>query len=142
MQQQLDSVSMWCHDSGSFINPDKTQTLWCTLDSRAAGKQMPAVVFDGAVVKRTSHLRYFGIHFDRMLRLQKTRRNNSTEVQERSVSPDGYATSSSCIKVWCSVTGAGIAQWLERRTRDRKVAGSNPCRSSGRIFFSRVTFLC
>ena len=38
--------------------------------------------------------------------------------------------------------GAGIAQWLERRTRDRKVAGSNPCRSGGRILFSRVNFLC
>ena len=38
--------------------------------------------------------------------------------------------------------GAGIAQWLERRTRDRKVAGSNPCWSGGRIFFSRVNFLC
>ena len=36
----------------------------------------------------------------------------------------------------------GIAQWLERRTRDRKVAGSNPCCSGGRIFFSRVNFLC
>ena len=38
--------------------------------------------------------------------------------------------------------GAGIAQWLERRTHDWKVAGSNPCRSGGRIFFSRVNFLC
>ena len=37
---------------------------------------------------------------------------------------------------------AGIAQWLERRTRDWKVAGSNPCRSGGRIFFSGVDFLC
>ena len=37
---------------------------------------------------------------------------------------------------------ARIAQWLERRTRDWKVAGSNPCRSGGRIFFSRVDFLC
>ena len=37
---------------------------------------------------------------------------------------------------------AGIAQWLERRTRDSKVAGSNPCRSGGRILFSRVNFLC
>ena len=33
-------------------------------------------------------------------------------------------------------------QWLERRTRDWKVAGSSPCRSGGRIFFSRVHFLC
>ena len=39
-------------------------------------------------------------------------------------------------------TGAGIAQWLERQTRDWKVAGSNPCRSGGRIFFFRVDFLC
>ena len=38
--------------------------------------------------------------------------------------------------------GAGIAQWLERRTRDWKVAGSNPCWNGGRIFFSRVNFLC
>ena len=38
--------------------------------------------------------------------------------------------------------GARIAQWLERRTRDRKVPGSSPGRSGGRIFFSRVNFLC
>ena len=39
-------------------------------------------------------------------------------------------------------SGAGIAQWLEHRTRDWKVAGSNPCWNGGRIFFSRVDFLC
>ena len=38
--------------------------------------------------------------------------------------------------------GAGIAQWLERRTRDRNVMGSSPGRSGGRIFFSSVNFLC
>ena len=37
--------------------------------------------------------------------------------------------------------GAGIVQWLEHRTRDWKVAGSNPCWNGGRIFFSRVDFL-
>ena len=30
--------------------------------------------------------------------------------------------------------GAGIAQWLEHRTRDWKVAGSNPCWNGGRNF--------
>ena len=40
------------------------------------------------------------------------------------------------------IQGAGIAQWLEHRTRDWKVAGSNPCWNGGRIFFSRVDFLC
>ena len=42
--------------------------------------------------------------------------------------------------MFCNVLG--IAQWLERRSRDWKVTGSNPCRSGGRIFFSRVDFLC
>ena len=37
--------------------------------------------------------------------------------------------------------GARIAQWLERLTRDRKVADSNPCWSGGIMFFSRVNFL-
>ena len=40
------------------------------------------------------------------------------------------------------VPQAGIACCLERRTRDRKVARSNPGRSGGIIFFSRVSFVC
>ena len=67
MQHKLDSVSWWCHDTGSFINPDKAQTLWYTLDNRAADKPVPAVRFDGAVAERASHLRYLGVHFKRML---------------------------------------------------------------------------
>ena len=35
-----------------------------------------------------------------------------------------------------------VACWWERRTRDRKVASSNPGRSGRRIFFSRVNFVC
>ena len=42
---------------------------------------------------------------------------------------------------WCLMFG-GIAQWLECRTCDWKVAGSNPCRSGRRIFLSGVNFLC
>ena len=38
--------------------------------------------------------------------------------------------------------GVGIAEWLERQTRDWKVAGLNPCRSGWRLFFSMVDFLC
>ena len=38
--------------------------------------------------------------------------------------------------------GAGMAQWLERRTGDQKVPGSSPRRSGGGIFFPRVNFLC
>ena len=51
VQQQLDSVSQWCHDTGSLLDPDNAETLRCTLDNRAAGKAMPAVTFDGVVVE-------------------------------------------------------------------------------------------
>ena len=44
--------------------------------------------------------------------------------------------------IFRDLSASGIAQWLKRWTRDWKVAGSNPCRSSRRIFFSRVDFLC
>ena len=54
-----------------FFSPDKAQTLWCTLDNRTASKPMPAVTFDGAVVEGTGHLRYLGIHFDRMMTYRK-----------------------------------------------------------------------
>ena len=37
---------------------------------------------------------------------------------------------------------AGTACWLERWTCDRKITCSNPCRSGGRMFFSRVNFVC
>ena len=37
---------------------------------------------------------------------------------------------------------AGIACCQERRTRDYKVASSNPSRSGGRIFFSKANFVC
>ena len=40
------------------------------------------------------------------------------------------------------ILGAGTAQWLERRTRDRKAASSCSDRSCGRIFFIRVNVLC
>ena len=39
-------------------------------------------------------------------------------------------------------TSLDIAQWLERQTHDRKVPGSSPGKSGGRIFFSGVNFLC
>ena len=48
------------------------------------------------------------------------------------------------LQIFCNIfpMGAGIARWLERQTRDRKVASLNPGRSRGRIFFSRVNFVC
>ena len=44
VKEQLESVSQWCHDIESPINPNKSQTLCYTLASRAAGKAMPAVI--------------------------------------------------------------------------------------------------
>ena len=45
----------------------------------------------------------------------------------------------------CFVTQSGgvvVAQWLEHQTVDRKVTGLSPCRSSRKILFTRVNFLC
>ena len=38
--------------------------------------------------------------------------------------------------------GAEIAQWLEHQTQNWRVTGSSPSWRGGRIFFSRVNFLC
>ena len=38
--------------------------------------------------------------------------------------------------------GVGTACWLEHQIHDQKVVSSNPSRSAGRIFFSRVNFVC
>ena len=48
------------------------------------------------------------------------------------------------VSLWQSYSDyqARIACCLQRRTRDRKVASSNPGRSGGRNFFSRVNFVC
>ena len=59
------TVGHFLHDLD--LDPNKAQTVWCTLDNKAAGKAMPAVKFDEAVVEQTNHLRYLGVHFDRML---------------------------------------------------------------------------
>ena len=42
----------------------------------------------------------------------------------------------------CCFTSEKRGARIERQTRDRKVASSNPGRSGGRIFFSGVNFLC
>ena len=57
----------------------------------------------------------------------------------RYVTPLSSWAGNTCWKIVTPTTdGAGIAQWLEHRTRDRKVLGSRPGRSGGRIVFSRV----
>ena len=55
------------------------------------------------------------------------------------MSSDGLYHAHENIDLW---RGAGVAQWLKHRIRDRQVAGLNPGRNGGRIFFSRVKFLC
>ena len=67
VQEQLDNAAHWCQETGSSINPSKAQSLWCTLDNKAAGKTKPDVRFNGSVIERTNQLRYLGMYFDRML---------------------------------------------------------------------------
>ena len=65
--QQVNNVFTQCQDIRSPINPGKARTQWSTLDNRAACKIMPAATVDRAVVEQTDHLRYLGIHFNRVL---------------------------------------------------------------------------
>ena len=93
------------------------------------------------------HSRYTWIRCRRRKRKQKTKDNKN----KTSFSTDWAGIileSSPRNTILCLFTetkwhwGAGISQWLEHRTRDWKVAGSNPCWNGGRIFFFRVDFLC
>ena len=83
--------------------------------------------------------------------MSQARKECVTNVwQKRKVWNTSHTSPFSCFlwvtSEWMNIApppqGAGIAQWLEHRTRDWKVAGSNPCWNGGRIFFSRVDFLC
>ena len=67
VQEQLKKVSKWCQETESEINPSKPHALWCTLNNKAIGQAMPAVSFNGEVMKRTNSLRCLGVHFDGML---------------------------------------------------------------------------
>ena len=77
---------------------------------------MPAVTADGAVVERTNHLRYLGVHFDRMM-THRQQVNNSTEVQERPVSPEGYGSKGHwTTPPLCTVSECGTqCHWLLTR---------------------------
>ena len=90
-----------CSFFSSFfsLNPDKAQTLWCTLDNRTAGKPMPAVTYDGAVAERTSHLRHLGIYFDRMLTYRKHVETTALHCKlwlQRALSNATFPTVSKC----------------------------------------------
>ena len=53
----------------------------------------------------------------------------------------GYDMNSICVGVGLGL-GATVAELVECRTQDRKVASLNPGRSCRKMFFSRVHFLC
>ena len=88
---------------------------------------------DNELHNRTDGFNFVAIHF-RFSLLRWTLSNNA---HGRSIS--FFATQ---IQNFFATWRVWIAQWLERRTRDRNVAGSNPWRCGRRIFFSRVNFLC
>ena len=80
--QQLDNILQWCQDTGSLINPRKSQTLCCTLDKRAAGKVIPAATVDGAVAEWTSIWDTLG-STSKNADLQKTCVNNFVDCSEK-----------------------------------------------------------
>ena len=71
-------------------------------------------------------------------------------LREASVLKASHLTNQQNQKYWSKLTtfinnnidNNNKALLRERRTRDRKVASSNPGRSGWRIFFSKVNFVC
>ena len=115
--QQLDSISQWYHDKWSLISPDKAQTLRCTLNNRASGKQNASshIWWSCGRTNKSSE-----ITLDppwQNADLQKTCGNDSTEVQERSLRPGGYG----CKGFWTTLSPPTVstcgAQYHWLRTR-------------------------
>ena len=74
-------------------------------------------------------------------------RSDARKANDRKTDSDIFASYSPLFVMCmpqtnCRTYAWSVAQWLERRTRDRKVPGSSPGRSGGWIFFFRVNFLC
>ena len=103
------------------------------------GAVVLVLLMPGAIIQLTSTAFPAGGCFLWCLRFCNTR-NVSIIVyaeQERKKDKSSQVTDSHSVTL-----GAGTAQWLERWIHDWKTVGSNPCRSSGKIFFSKVNFLC
>ena len=85
IQEQLEKVLHWSQETESEINPSKVQALWCILNNKAVGQAMPAVSFNGEVIKHTNSLRYPQDPLRQNADLQGAGRINKTQVQERTV---------------------------------------------------------
>ena len=109
----------WSPPSDVFSRGD---TIWLALGVKLNDRRTPAF-----------HLRFAAVPESRALQMQLQLVYTSPLTGS---CPGFISRASLCI--W----GAGIAQWLERRTRDRKIARSSPGKNVRRMFFSRVSFLC
>ena len=80
-------------------------------------------------------------HVDSNLKQQTTRRQpfQTSRLAEDQAAEDNDEVG---VDVVIFLWGVGIAQWLECWSDDQKVVGLNCDRSSGRMIFSRVNFLC
>ena len=72
---------------------------------------MPAVTFDGAVVKRTNHLRYLRVHFDRMLTYRQYKETTVLKCKKglsvlKAMAAKGIEQMPPlpAVSVWCSVS--------------------------------------
>ena len=108
-------------------------------DSKSLGQQH--IRGNGAARSRTSPLMTSHQSLQACTRLNERilmeSRDHLRKTQTYSLSETVFLLLCLSISLW----GTGMAQWLEHRTRDRKVPGSSTGRIGGKIFFSRVNFL-
>ena len=86
--------------------------------------------------RRFSHCKVYFKHSERREAKMLGRHHNTTKKHNNRDLNHPTET------VTCHAGECGIACWLDRRTRDRKIASSNPGRSGVRIFFTGVSFVC
>ena len=93
------------------------------------------------------HTLFFFSFFSLSLFLTLWHRFTCASVRNVPVNTRPVYRSFACYTLWHwprteTVNITGIAQWLKRRTRDRKVAGSSPARAVGDFSYPRSAFLC
>ena len=117
--------SRWCCWGNDSV-PYSGLPCWCSSPESPLSRSALFLLGGGGREKRGE-----GAHFLNWPNLR--RQNQQAWIFEESVA---------CICENTTSTGSLDSLLVERRTRDRKVASSNPGKSGGRIFFSRVNFVC
>ena len=67
MQEDLDSLSVWCRKNGILANTDKSKVMVFGSSTRVSRLDMPELSVDGVPLQIVNSYRYLGITLDQRL---------------------------------------------------------------------------